>query len=84
MPVRILLDKVRDERGVSQDQLARMIGQSRTNIQSIERGRAKSITFATLDKICRALECQPGELLVWVPDEKEKPEEVETGDDQST
>ncbi|NEZ57562.1 helix-turn-helix domain-containing protein [Adonisia turfae] len=80
MPVKILLDKVRDERGVSQDQLARMIGQSRTNIQSIERGRSKSITFATLDKICRALKCQPGELLVWVPDDEDKEDTAETAE----
>ena len=71
MSVKILLDEVRDKRGVSQDQLARMIGQSRTNIQSIERGRSKSITFSTLDKICRALKCQPGDLFIWVSDEAE-------------
>lgn len=71
MSVEVLLAEVRDKRGVSQDQLARMIGQSRTNIQSIERGRSKSITFTTLGKICRALKCQPGDLLRWVPDEED-------------
>lgn len=68
----IRLSQVREERGVSQDQLARMIEQSRTNIQNIERGRAKSITFATLGKLCAALECQPGDLFRYVPD-KVKP-----------
>ena len=68
MPVKILLANVRKERGISQNQLARMIEQSTANIQSIERGRAKSITFATLDKICDALKCQPGDLLCWVPE----------------
>ena len=71
MPVKILLDQVREERGISQNQLARMIGQSNTNIQSIERGRAKSITFSTLGKLCSALECQPGDLFVWVPDSED-------------
>lgn len=67
----ILLSQVREDRDISQDQLARMIEQSRTNIQSIERGRAKSITFATLGKLCTALNCQPGDLLRYIPDESE-------------
>ena len=71
MTVKILLAEVRGKRSLSQDALAREIGQSRTNIQSIERGRIKSLTLATLDKLCKALDCQPGALLVYVesPDE---------------
>ena len=64
----ILLSQVRNERGVSQERLAQLLGQSRANVQNIERGRAKSITFATLGALCSVLECQPGDLLRWVPD----------------
>lgn len=64
----ILLGQVREAQDISQDRLAKMIDQSRTNIQNIERGRAKSITFSTLEKLCAALNCQPGDLFRYVPD----------------
>jgi len=68
MAVKILLKDVRASRGISQDGLARLIEQSRTNIQSMESGRAKSLTFATLDKLCEVLTCQPGDLLRYESD----------------
>ena len=53
---------------MSQDDLARLMGQSRTHIQNLERGRSKSFTVDTLNKLCEVLECQPGDFLQWTPD----------------
>jgi putative transcriptional regulator len=42
---------------------------SAANVAVLKNGRAKAIRFNTLDAICRALDCQPGDILRWVPDE---------------
>ncbi|WP_430791701.1 helix-turn-helix domain-containing protein [Actinoplanes sp. G11-F43] len=42
---------------------------SAANISVLKNGRAKAIRFSTLDAICRVLECQPGDILRWVPDD---------------
>ncbi len=69
MTVRIVLKEIRKKQGFSQKRLAESIGMSLQNIQNIEYGEAKSIPLDTLDKLCRALNCQPGELLVYIPSE---------------
>ncbi|MDZ4877507.1 MAG: hypothetical protein CLLPBCKN_006942 [Chroococcidiopsis cubana SAG 39.79] len=68
MPVKVLLQEVRKSRGFSQNDLARMIRMSPQNIQKIEQGDAKSLTFVTLGRLCKALSCQPGDLLVYEDD----------------
>ncbi len=68
MPVKVLLQDVRKSKGISQNELARLTKMSPQNIQKIEQGDAKSLTFKTLGKFCQALECQPGDLLVYEND----------------
>lgn len=68
MPVKVLLQEVRKSRGFSQNDLARMIRMSPQNIQKIEQGDAKSVTFVTLGRLCKALSCQPGDLLIYEDD----------------
>ena len=68
MTVKILLKQVRQSRKLSQNKLAQLVGMSLQNIQRIEYGDAKSIPLDTLDKLCEALNCQPGDLLIRVPD----------------
>ena len=68
MALKILIADVRRSRKMSQDDLARLMGQSRTHIQNLERGRSKSFTVDTLNKLCEVLECQPGDFLQWTPD----------------
>ncbi len=70
MPIKVLVKQVRESRGLSQNDLARKMGQSNNNIQKIERMLARSITWETLELLCEALDCQPGDLLTWVPDSK--------------
>lgn len=72
MVVKICLKEARKKRGISQKKLAESIGMSIQNIQQIEYGKAKSIPLETLDKICRRLDCQVGEILVYVPSDQEK------------
>ena len=68
MSVKVLLQEVRKSRGISQNELARLTKMSPQNIQKIEQGEAKSLTFKTLAKFCQALNCQPGDLLIYEND----------------
>ncbi len=68
MSVKVLLQEVRKSRGISQNELARLTKMSPQNIQKIEQGEAKSLTFKTLAKFCQALDCQPGDLLIYEND----------------
>ena len=45
------------------------IGITPANVAVLKNGRAKAVRFTTLDAICRVLDCQPGDLLQWVPDD---------------
>jgi len=65
MAVKVLLQEVRKSKGLSQNDLARLIDMSPQNIQKIEQGEAKSLTFITLGRLCKALACQPGDLLIY-------------------
>ncbi|MHC5916733.1 MAG: helix-turn-helix domain-containing protein [Nostoc sp.] len=67
MPVLVKLKKTRETKGLSQNELARKTGYSLQNIQKIEQGRAASITFDALGRFCEVLECQPGDILEWRP-----------------
>ncbi|MER3491421.1 MAG: transcriptional regulator [Mastigocladus sp. ERB_26_2] len=66
MPVEIRLKQLREDKGLSQNALARQLEMSLANIQKIEYGKAKSIPLDTLEKICVALDCDIGDLLVIV------------------
>jgi putative transcriptional regulator len=77
MPVKVLLQEVRRAKGLSQNELARLTRMSPQNIQRIEQGEAKSLTFATLERLCEVLHCQPGDILIY------DNETGETGNDDS-
>ena len=68
MTVKVLLKQIREIRGLSQNKLAQIMTMSLQNIQRIEYGDAKSIPLETLDRLCEALDCQPGDLLIKVDD----------------
>ncbi|MBC7724643.1 MAG: helix-turn-helix transcriptional regulator [Burkholderiaceae bacterium] len=65
MAVRILIDRLLVERGMSVGDFAAEIGITPANVAVLKNGRARAIRFSTLDAICRVLECQPGDILVW-------------------
>ena len=65
MAVRILIDRLLVERGMSVGDFAAAIGITPANVAVLKNGRARAIRFSTLDAICRVLGCQPGDILVW-------------------
>ena len=58
-------------RTMSSGELAERIGISPTNLSILKTGKAKAVRFTTLDAICKALDCQPGDVLEYRPDENE-------------
>jgi len=69
MPIVIRLDVVMARKKVRSNVLARAIGITEANLSLFKSGKVKGIRFATLDAICRHLDCQPGDILEFVPDE---------------
>ena len=55
-------------RKMSSGELAEKLGISATNLSILKTGKAKAIRFSTLDALCRALDCQPGDILEYTPD----------------
>lgn len=61
--IRVNLDVVLSERKMTSKELAQQIGITPANLSILKTGKARGIRFETLDKICRALNCQPGDIL---------------------
>lgn len=57
-------------RKMSSGELAEKVGISATNLSILKTGKAKAVRFSTLEALCRALDCQPGNILEYVPEEK--------------
>ncbi|MBQ4306346.1 MAG: helix-turn-helix transcriptional regulator [Bacteroidales bacterium] len=69
MPIIVNVDVMLARRKMSSGELADIIGISASNLSILKTGKAKAIRFSTLNSLCKALECQPGDLLEYVPDE---------------
>ena len=65
MPIRVQLDRVLLERRMSLTELADRVGVTLANLSILKTGKARAVRFSTLDALCRELECQPGDLLVF-------------------
>ena len=63
MPIIVNLDIMMAKRRISSGELASMIGLSQANLSILKTGKARAIRFSTLEAICQALKCQPGEIL---------------------
>jgi len=63
MPIRVQLDRVLLERRMSLTELADRVGVTIANLSILKTGKARAIRFSTLEAICGALACQPGDLL---------------------
>lgn len=63
MPIIVNIDVMLARRKMSSGELAEKIGISATNLSILKTGKAKAIRFSTLTAICKALECQPGDIL---------------------
>ena len=63
MPIILRLDRVMADRKISLNHLAEQVGISNVNLSKIKTGRISAIHFSTLEAICDALDCQPGDIL---------------------
>jgi putative transcriptional regulator len=68
MAIVIRLDVMMARRKVRSNVLARAIGITEPNLSLLKSGKVKGLRFSTLEAICRVLDCQPGDLLEYVPD----------------
>lgn len=67
--IRIDLDVMLARRKMSLTELSQQVGITLANLSILKTGKAKAVRFQTLDAICRALDCQPGDILVYEPGE---------------
>ena len=63
MPIIVNLDVMLAKRKISSSELAERVGITPTNLSILKTGKAKAIRFSTLYQICKALNCQPGDIL---------------------
>lgn len=67
MSIIVNIDVMLALRKMSSGELAEKVGISATNLSILKTGKAKAIRFSTLDALCRALDCQPGDILEYTP-----------------
>lgn len=71
MAIVVRLDRVMADRKMLSKDLAEEIGITEANLSRLKNGRVVAIRFSTLEGICEALECQPGDILEYIPEEFE-------------
>ena len=69
MTIRVNLDRVLLERRMSLTELAERVGITLANLSILKTGKARAVRFSTLSALCRELECQPADILVYELDE---------------
>ncbi len=69
MEIIVNIDVMLARRKMSSGELAEKIGITPANLSILKTGKAKAIRITTMDALCRALDCQPGDLLEYRPDE---------------
>jgi len=69
MAIQVRLDDLLHARRMTLTELAERVGITIVNLSILKTGKARAIRFSTLDAICAALACQPGDILAWVPGE---------------
>lgn len=69
MPIRINLDVVMAKKKISSGALAEKIGITQANLSILKTGKARAVRFSTLEAICKALGCQPGDILEYTEED---------------
>ena len=69
MGIIVNLDVMLAKRKMSLTELSGRVGLTMANLSVLKTGKAKAIRFSTLDALCRALDCQPGDILDYLPEE---------------
>jgi putative transcriptional regulator len=74
MPIIVNLDVMLARRKMRSKELAERIGITEQNVSLLKSGKVKGIRFETLERICEALKCQPGDILEYRPDDAQEPQ----------
>ena len=69
------LDVVMARRKIGLGDLAEKVDITQANLSILKNNKAKAVRFSTLEALCRALNCQPGDILEWVPDREDADDE---------
>ncbi|MCL7965241.1 MAG: helix-turn-helix transcriptional regulator [marine benthic group bacterium] len=69
MAIKVNLDLVLLQRGMTLTELSETVGITLANLSVLKTGKARAVRFSTLEALCEALECQPGQILEYVRDE---------------
>lgn len=72
MAIHVKLDDVLHDRRMTLTELSGKVGITLANLSILKTGKARGMRFATLEAICAALDCQPGDLLEFRPDEQDR------------
>ncbi len=70
MPIIVNVDVMMAKRKMSLNELSEKVDLTLANLSILKTGKAKAIRFSTLLALCKALDCQPGDLLEYIPDKK--------------
>jgi len=68
MPIVTRLDVIMALRGIRGTELSERVGITQANLSKLRTGKVKAVRFSTLEKLCRELNCQPGDLLEYIPE----------------
>ena len=71
MPIIVNLDVMLARRKMSLTELSEKVGVTIGNLSMLKQGHARAVRFSTLEKVCEALECQPGDILEYAPAESQ-------------
>ena len=71
MPIVVNLDVMMAKRKISYSQLAEQIDLTPANLSILKNNKAKAVRFSTLARICKALDCQPSDILEYIPEEED-------------
>lgn len=68
MPIVVNLDVMMAKRKISLNELSKKVDITLSNLSILKTGKAKAVRFTTLEAICKALDCQPGDILEFIED----------------
>ena len=74
MPIILRLDRIMADRKMSLNELSEKVGVANVNLSKLKNGHVSAIRFSTLEAICDVLDCQPGDILEYLPDDSEAAE----------
>ena len=72
MPILVNLDVMMAKRKISAGELAQKVGITPANLSLLKNNKARAVRFSTLEEICRVLDCQPGDILQYIPEDSSR------------